>query len=430
MVANQTKQFNLSQLIGPSFYDIYWDYKLGLHSNYILSGGRGSLKSSFWATLIGLEIPQDPEFNAVVLRKVKETLRKSAFAEVKKVINRLGQKRLWKATTNPMELTYIPTGQKIIFLGCDDPEDVKGTTVETGYFKLLVFEEAYQFAGMAEIRSVKQTLARGGDDIKTILAFNPPESNTKWINVEAPLQAEREDTLLHKSDYRTVPKEWLGKEFLAEAEYLRKVNEKKWLHEYLGEATGTGAEVFKNVQARAMSDEMIASFETILHGIDFGYSSDPFVYLRAHYDEYRQELYIFDEIYEVGLENTEAAKLIKKKNPRNEPITADNQEVFIQILNKEGLRVYPAIKGNGSRDPGYKWLQDLNAIYIDPERCPNAYLDMSTYELKRTKTGKFKPGYPQGVGYPDHVQDALRYMLEEYIRLTWVETDDKPNYIP
>ena len=71
-----------------------------------------------------------------------------------------------------------------------------------------------------------------------------------------------------------------------------------------------------------------------------------------------------------------------------------------------------AIKGKGSRDAGFKWLQGLAAIIIDPVRAPHAADEFTLYEYDIDKrTGEILSGYPEG--QPDHFLALTRYATEK-----------------
>jgi Phage terminase large subunit len=169
-----------------------------------------------------------------------------------------------------MTLTYKPTGQQIRFKGADKPRKIKSQKFRHGYIKFKHYEETDEFNNWAEIRSINQSLNRGGSNIITFYSYNPPASINSWVNQTTASEGLRDDTLVHSSDYLSVPIEWLGKEFLADAEQLKKDNPKAFKHEYMGEITGTGAEVFNNITLREITDEEISHFDKIYHGLDFG----------------------------------------------------------------------------------------------------------------------------------------------------------------
>ncbi len=383
-------------------------------------GGRGSTKSSFISIEIVLGTMRDPQANAVVLRKVANTLRDSVFDQYLWAIDALDVSHLWRDSVSPMSLTYLPTGQQIRFKGADKPNKIKSQKFRVGFTKYKHYEEADDFNGMKEIRSINQSLNRGGSGIITFYSYNPPESQNNWVNQAVVAADTRDDTLVHSSDYLSVNPAWLGKEFIADAEQLKIDNPKAYEHEYMGEVTGTGAEVFTNLNLREISDEEIATFDNIKHGLDFGFAHDPLAYEDIYYDVARQRIFIFNEIYQVGLSNREAVEQIMALNKRNEPITADSADPrTIAEFRDWGANVFGARKGPGSRDHGFKWLQDLRQIIIDPVRAPNTAREFSGYELARDQNGNFKSGYPDG---DDHSIDATRYAMEDSM--------NKGGYVP
>jgi phage terminase large subunit len=121
-----TSRVNLTEVIAPSFYDVHWDIHDGEHTEYWLSGGRGSTKSSFISIELILGIMQDPNANAVVLRKVKDTLRESVMDQLQWAIMALGVEEYWDIPEAKLVITYKPTGQEIRFRGADKPKRIKG----------------------------------------------------------------------------------------------------------------------------------------------------------------------------------------------------------------------------------------------------------------------------------------------------------------
>lgn len=414
----------LSEMISPAFYQLHRDIQMKQHTNYWLKGGRGSTKSSFVSIEIILGIMSDPEANAIVLRKVATTLRESVFDQYLWAIDKLGVSHLWQGSVSPLTLTYLPTGQQIRFKGADKPEKIKSIKFRTGYTKFKHYEELAEFKGMEEIRSINQSLNRGGSDILTFYSYNPPSSVNSWVNQESSRQGIRKDTLINSSTYLSVPKEWLGKEFIADAEQLKKDNETAYRHEYLGEVTGTGAEVFNNVELREITQDEIDNYEVIYRGLDFGFASDPLAFMQVAYDKKHKHLYIFSELYKVAMSNRDAVRTIKKLNPMNDRITCDSAEPrTIHEFREYGLHLSPARKGRDSRPQGFKFLQDLRKITIDPNRCPNSAREFTSYELERDRDGNFKAEYPDG---NDHTIDAIRYALERESRkgafIPWTTT--------
>lgn len=399
----------LTDIIAPSFYELYYDIIDGKHTQYWLKGGRGSTKSSFVSVMIILGMMQNSDANAVAIRKVGLYLKDSVYEQLVWAIEKLGVSHLWRQKLSPLELIYLPTGQRILFRGADKPQKLKSTKVHKGYIRYIWYEEVAEFGGVEEIRTINQSLMRGGEKFNVFYSYNPPKSQRNWVNKEA-FEAQ-DNKLVHHSTYLTVPHKWLGEEWIIEAEALKRTKPDAYAHEYLGEITGTGGEVFTNINLANISDEQIRSFDCIKRGIDFGYAADPFVYVVCHYDGKYKRLYIFDEIYKVGLSNAKAAELIGSRTGYSQYITCDSAEPkSIAELRGYNLRVRGAKKGPDSVEYGIKFLQSLNEIIIDSVRCPKAAEEFYNYELEPDGSDGFKDGYPDK---NNHVIDAVRYALED-----------------
>ena len=249
---------------------------------------------------------------------------------------------------------------------------------------------------------------RGGSEFVVFYSYNPPKSQRNWVNKHI-LEIDKH-SYTHHSCYLDVPPEWLGTQFIAEAESLKERNIDAYNHEYLGEVTGTGGEIFANVDIVRLSDEHVDTFDQIREGIDFGYAADPFVYVQCHYDTKRKTLYIFDEIYKVGMSNQSAAERIKtKKNTQNQIIADSAEPKSIAEMKRYGLRITGAKKGPDSVNYGIKFLQSLDKIIIDNIRCPKTAEEFLNYELEPDGNDGFKDEYPDK---NNHTIDAVRYALE------------------
>jgi phage terminase large subunit len=397
----------LTDVIAPSFYEVHKDIKQGLHTHYWEKGGRGSTKSSFFSIEIVKGIMEDPLANAVALRKVKDTLKDSVYEQLCWAIDILGVNDYWDIPESKLVLTYKPTGQQIKFRGADKPKKIKSIKFRHGYCKFIWYEEVDEFNGIEEIRMINQSLMRGGEKFFVFYSYNPPKSANSWVNAEVKLT--REDRLVHHSTYLTVPRAWLGEQFFIEAEHLKETKPDSYKHEYLGEVTGTGGEVFNNVSCRVITNEEIKDFTTIRRGMDFGYAVDPFSYVVTAYDRKHRRLYIYHEVYKVGLSNKAAYELVRSENKHNEQIIADSAEPkSINELRQYGLRIIAAKKGPDSIEYGIKFLQSLEQIIIDDTRCPETAREFLTYELEKDANGNFKAGYPDK---NNHSIDAVRYAL-------------------
>ena len=408
---------NPYNIIAKPFYDLLDDVLTGKHTHYWLKGGRGSGKSSFIGIIIPLLMMIDAQnniySNAVALRKVGDTLVDSVYAQIIWGIEQLGVSAYWQVKSSPLKIIYIPTGQEIRFRSAnnkDDHKKIKSTKFKKGFCKYVWYEELDEFFGMEEIRSINQSLLRGGKGYEAFYSYNPPKLLSSWVNTE--VLNEREDRLVHSSTYLDVPTDWLGEEFIIEAEQLKKTNELAYRNEYLGEPTGTGGAVFNNIHIKEITDGEIKRFDNILDGNDFGYAVDPDCYLQMYFDKTRKRLFIFNEIYKVGMSNKKLAEEIKKIKVGHSYITCDSAEPkSIAELKTYGLLVKAAKKGPDSIDYGIRFLQNLEEIVIDNKRCPNAAREFSSYEYDKDKYGNFISKYPDK---NNHSIDAARYAIESY----------------
>lgn len=398
----------LSSLVAPSFYGLHKDIKAEVHDEYWLKGGRGSTKSTFVSIQILLGLIKDPDANAVVLRRYQNELRDTVFGQFEWTAAKMGIAHLFKFQVSPMQVVYLPTGQKIVFKAADNPRKMKSINLGRGYIKFAWFEEVDQFVGMEEIRNIIQSVFRGEDKRRiSFYSYNPPKSGRSWVNQETKIP--KDGRLVHHSDYRDVPRDWLGKRFLTDAEHLQKINETAYRHEYLGEEVGTGLEVFTNIELRAIAQEEINTFDLVRQGLDFGYAVDPLCFERMHYDRTRRRLYLFAEVKGLNLFNRQFWQKAQRYN--DVTTIADSAEPkSIAELRSFGMKIKGAKKGPGSVEFGIKFLQDLEKIIIDPVRCSLAAKEYINYALEADREGNVKSQFPDK---DNHSIDATRYGLED-----------------
>jgi len=398
----------LSACIAPAFRSVHRDIRSGGHCEYWLRGGRGSGKSSFVSIEIVLGLMRNPQANAVVFRKVAATLRESVYEQMIWAVNRLGLEGEFRFRLSPLEIENVRTGQRILFRGADDPSKTKSIKVAKGYFGFLWFEELDEFAGVREIRTVKAGVLRGGERGTTFCTYNPPQSARNWVNAQALVP--RADRLVHSSSYLDVPESWLGRAFIDEAEYLKQTDERAYRHMYLGEITGSGAQVFDNLRLRKLTEEEKSAGRTYC-GLDFGFAADPDAFIRAAYDPTRRRLWVMDEFCAV---RTPVERLAEEVRGRSEGVvrcdSADPR--MIAQLRERGVSAVAVKKGPGSVAAGIRWLQELREIVIDPEKYPHAAKEFAGYEYPPAPGGGFLSEFPDR---DNHLIDALRYAMEPNI---------------
>ena len=401
--------------IASSFCDLNRAIDEREYREYYLEGGRGSTKSSFVSEKVIELIENNPRMCAVILRKVKDTLKDSVYAQLEWAVDTLSEtypylKGEYKFTKSPLEITKVSTGQKIYFRGADDYGKIKSLkTPKDMYVGITWYEEFDQFNGMNEVRKINQSLVRGGEDFIQFYSYNTPAISLHFVNVEKLIP--KETRLVHLSDYRAVPKKWLGQAFIDEAVFLKDVNEKLYDNEYLGLMTGVGGNVFENIELRDITDEEINNYDYIYQGMDFGWFPDPLAWTKCCYNPSQRTLYIFDELVVNKMSNADVWETLKNDKGVTEEdlITADSAEPkSIGDFRSYGSSMKGAEKGAGSVEYSMKWLSGLAKIVIDPKRCPVSAQEFSTYEYQQDKDGNYISGY---VDADNHTIDSIRYAL-------------------
>ena len=396
-----------ARAIGKAFSDINRNIKPNIA--YVFEGGRAALKSSFISLKIIEIIKNNPQMHACVTRQVAATLKDSVYNQIKWAINELGLNDEFACKVSPLEIIYKKTGQTIYFRGLDDEMKLKGIKPTFGYVGILWKEEKDQMKGPAQERSVNQSVLRGGDISYDFSSYNPPKSKSAWVHKEK--LTPNEKRVIHHSTYLDAPPEWLGKKFIDDAEHLKEVNPSAYEHEYLGIPNGDGGNVFEYLEIREITDEEIGRMDRIYQGVDFGWYPDQFAFLRTYYDSAREKIYLIDELYVNKWSNSQTAEWITKKGYNDFNITCDSAEPkSVNDYRDAGLPARGAIKGPGSVEYGFKWLQS-RTIVIDPNRTPNAYNEIVGYEYERDKDGNVISGYPDE---NDHAISALRYAYEQH----------------
>lgn len=422
---------DITQHIAAVYKPLHDDIEAAAHTTYNLPGGRGSCKSSFVSLEIVNGIMKDTtgHSNAIVFRLYGNTLRESVFSQIAWAIDTMGVNHLWKSRLSPMQWTYTPTGAQIIFRGLDDPSKLKSIKPTRGVFRYIWFEEFSELPGPNFTRNVMQSVQRGGDTFTVFRSFNPPISANNWANVFIKEPDERATTLL--TDYTMIPPEWLGEAFLYEAQRLKEVNPQAFEHEYMGIPTGTGGEVFPNLEIREITDAEISNMGYIYQGLDFGFAVDPAAFLRVSYDRKHDTIYFLDEIYKRGLSNAQLSEEIKAKgyhkdgrggyvSPVYGVMSAEGQQLItadcaepksIADMRAAGLKCTGCHKEPGCVEYRVKWLQHRR-IVIDPARTPNAYREFVNYEYMTDKDGNFLSRLPDK---DNHTIDAAAYALDRLI---------------
>lgn len=407
----------MREKIKPSFYSVARATMNPKILHIACKGGRGSGKSSDIAILLTILIKAFP-VNAVCIRKTDNTLEQSVYEQLKWAISELGLTSEFKFNKSPLRITYVPRGNYIVFRGAQNPERIKSLKDSRFPFAIGWIEELAEFKTEDEVKTITNSLLRGeltdGLFYKFFYSYNPPKRKHSWVNKKYESRFQPENTFVHASTYKDNP--FIAKEFIEEAEATRERSEKRYRWEYLGEAIGSGVAPFENLVFRKITDEEIARFDNIRQGNDFGYANDPLAFVRWHYDKKKRVIYAIDEIYGVKISNRELAERIREKGYQSQMITCDSAEPKSIDELKLQLNiplVQGAKKGPDSREYGERWLDDLDAIVIDPERTPNIAREFESADYAVDRDGNPKPKLEE---VNDHTIDATRYAFEDDMR--------------
>lgn len=414
--------FDFASLIGRDFVDMHRWVAEHRYDEYLLPGGRGSLKTSTVLLEVVAGVASVPGRNAVLMRSLTNQLRDSVYAEARRAARRLGVVDEFDWTVSPMRAVHKGNGNALYFFGADNqnPQDsrLKGFAPEGGYVAYLVLEEASQFPGYGYVRQVKQTVLRGSDEPTwTFLTWNPPRSTRAWSNV---LVGEpRPGRAVVRSSYLDAPPEWLGRAFLDEADALKEADPAAYDHEYMGVPTGTGLEVFDRLVFREVTDAEIAAFDNLRCGQDFGWWPDPWAATLSEWQPGKMTLVTFREAWGNKLTPAQQAGRIREMltwpdSPGAEPsyhhlqVRSDDAEPSAIAQQRDaGVNARAAGKGN-MREASYRFLQAVTWV-IDPVRCPTLAKEAREleHEVERS-TGEVLESIPDG---NDHRIDATRYAV-------------------
>lgn len=401
-------QIYLPDLIGGG-YKKFWNYK-GRYR--VVKGSRASKKSKTTALWYIYNMMKYKNANLLVVRKTYRTLKDSCYTELKWAIHRLGVDAFFSCTQSPLEITYIPTGQKIYFRGLDDPLKVTSITVDVGYLCWMWLEEAYEINSESDFDMLDESI-RGNvsDDLfkQVTLTFNP-WNDRHWLKKRF-FDVKDDNILALTTNYKC--NEWLDEADLKVFETMKKNNPRRYQVAGLGNWGVVDGLVYENWKEQDFNIDDIKNKDTIsVFGMDFGYTNDASTLFCGILDLKAKKLWVFDEMYKKGLSNKDIYNNVVKMGFVKEQIIADSAEPkSIDELKYYGIRrIQGAKKGKDSINNGIQWIQDLEII-IHP-RCVNFLTEISNYQWD---TDKFGNKINKPIDGFNHLMDAMRYALEKYI---------------
>ena len=409
-ISNANKMY-LPDIVGAGYGD-YWRFK-GRYR--VCKGSRASKKSTTTALNLIYRMMQYPESNLLVVRKIGRTIHDSCFNQLLWAIHKLKVDSRWTSKETPLEITYKPTGQKIFFRGLDDPLKVTSIAVEHGNLCWIWIEEAYEIMNEDDFDMLDESI-RGevpeGLFKQITMTFNP-WNQKHWIKKRF-FDTPDPDVLALTTNYMC--NEWLDDADRKLFEQMKKNNPRRYQVAGLGNWGIAEGLIYENWKEEAFDIDAIRRLDSVraIFGLDFGYTNDPSALFCGLIDAKAKTLWVFDEMYEMGMSNERIYQRITNMGYGKEKIRADSAEPkSIDRLRELGLvNVKAARKGKDSVNNGIDYLQDFHII-IHP-RCVNFLTEIGNYSWdKDNKTGKVlnKP-----IDDFNHLMDAMRYGAEDYIK--------------
>ena len=402
----QINKIYLPDVVGKG-YGTFWNFK-GRYR--VVKGSRASKKSKTTALWYIVNMMGYDQANLLVVRKSYRTLKDSCFTELKWAIHRLHVEEFWEYRLNPLEIIYKPTGQKIYFRGLDDPLKVASITVDVGCLCWLWIEEEYEITKEHDFDMLNESIRGQVPDglfKQVTLTFNP-WNERHWLKRRF-FDARDSEILALTTNYNC--NEWLDDADKKVFEDMKRNNPRRYQVAGLGNWGIVDGLVYENYEEYFFDIEEVKQY-TAVFGLDFGYTNDPTAFFVAFLDLSGKRLFVFDEFYEKGLSNKAIYEKIIALGYAKEKIIADSAEPkSIDELATLGIRrIKGAKKGKDSINNGIQWIQDLK-ILIHP-RCVNFQTEISNYSWSSDKFGN-KLNKP--IDDFNHLMDAMRYALEEYI---------------
>lgn len=395
-------KINIAEKIGAGYREFWFSE----HRYLVCKGGRGSKKSTTAAMKVLWLIMKQPLTNALVIRRVFNSHKDSTFAQLKWAAENLGVRHLFKFSLSPLEITYLPTGQKILFRGMDNVMSITSITVEKGYLNIVWVEEAYQLNDESEFNKLDMSI-RGdlpeGYFKQFIITFNP-WSDSSWLKKRF-FDVQDDNVLALTTTYKC--NEFLGPDDIALFEQMKVRNPRRYAVEGEGNWGVVEGLVYENFIIQDFDYKEISKRKgaEAIFGLDFGYVHDETALICAIADQEAKEIYIFDEHYQKAMVNSEIAAMIKYKGYSKEVIYADCAEPkSIEELRRAGItRIKPAEKGPDSIRNGIQFIQDFKLIVHS--KCENTIIELSNY-CWDTKDGV---AINKPIDAYNHLLDALRY---------------------
>lgn len=403
------KKIYLPEIVGKGYKD-YWNSK---HRYCACKGSRGSKKSKTTALWLVYSMMKHPAANALCVRRFANTLRNSCFSDLKWAAAKLDVLHLWDFTVSPLEATYKPTGQKILFRGMDDGLKVTSISVSQGVLCWVWVEEAYEITSEDDFNKLDMSI-RGevpeGLWKQIRFTFNP-WSEQSWL--KSRFFDVKSDLIFAKTTtYRC--NEWLDDVDKRLFEDMKKNNPRRFRIEGDGEWGIAEGLIYTNIEQADFDIDEVRKTPGIkaAFSLDFGFT-DPNAFICSMVDNTNMIIYVFDEWYQTGTTNQKIAEQIKTMGYGGQRIICDSAEPkSIKELNDCGIWADPSRKGRDSVNHGIQQIQNYKLV-VHARNCPEFWKEVNNYCWKKDKFDK-----PTDIPEHEfsHGPDALRYGVADLLK--------------
>lgn len=393
-----SNEISFKKIVGGGYDDF-----LTAQTRYrVVKGSRASKKSKTTALDVVRKIIKHPLCNWLVVRRYARTLKDSCYSDIIWAAERMGISKYFKCTLYPMEITYIPTGQKILFRGLDDGMKITSISVQKGSLCFVWIEEAFEITDEDDFNKLDMSIRGEMPDglFKQItLTLNPWSANS-WI--KSRFFDKADDNIFAKTTTWRC-NEWIDEKDKEIFLKLEKSNPRRARVESFGEWGLSQGLIFENFEIKDFDPEKIKKKNSVKasFSLDFGFT-DPNAFICAMVDFEDSSIYVFDEWYKTGATNKEIAEAIKNMGYGGQTIVCDSAEPkSIRELRQRGIKAIPTHKGADSVSYGIQYMQNFKFIILP--KCKNFAEEIQNY----TWVQSGDKNYP--CHKYSHGMDSLRY---------------------
>lgn len=439
---------DLDKNICSTFKNVVIDILTLRVQKVVLKGGRNTTKSAV-ACICAILFCLKYQCSALLVVEHSNKATERLSKNILKYMNYLGVRELFLYRKKPDKFILLdkdgkPTIHEIMITGASDPEDIKSMTSEDGGFSYVFLEEAGNFKKEKDIDSIFSTAMRGDTGQHVfVMGYNPPFSPNHFLNqkygfvecgkalgYDSNYYYNKESVdvddlhfeyniLVHHSTYLDIMHEhpeWIGAEFIVEAEMQKKSNPKMYEWDKLGKVVANEATVFHNIYEWKYQEK---EYSMTFRGLDVGnggvQSQDPWAYVRWYYDKKNKDLYCLDEFRLPGrASNKEIATEFKKHNKNNLSTYMDSAVGrFVDQLASPPYNLnVERVRKTSEVNSGIHWLLSCNHIYIDPMKTPYTYKEFKSLEYVIDKNDEITNVIQD---FNNHFVDSTRYALSDLL---------------